>query len=88
MTRGMSPASALREYRLLLAREDLVGKPYAAVLRDELVGRTLLFSRFDKPSQRLLPTDEIDLAAVMLSDLDADTATRRIVADRALKSCD
>jgi hypothetical protein len=78
VSRGMRPAEAIAEYRRLLARDDLTDKPWSAILRDDLTRRTLLFSRFDLPEQRLLPSDVVDFEAVFLSD-DADTATRVIV---------
>ena len=83
VSRGLRPADALSEYRRLLARDDLAGEPWAAVLRDDIVRRTLLFSRFDLPEQRLLSTDVIDFEAVFMADDNADEATRAIVAARS-----
>jgi hypothetical protein len=85
VSRGQSPAQAIAEYRRLLARDDLAGEPWAAVLRDDLLGRTLLFSRFDSPEQRLLPSDTIDLQRVFQSvdsRHDADAIVSGIVSER------
>lgn len=77
-TRTGDAGAALAAYRALLAR-DLDGQKVAAVLRDQGAGRTLLFSRFDMPEQRLRQDDTI--VTEQLLD-DADTATRAIVAAR------
>lgn len=79
-TRTGTPDAALAAFRDLLDRRDLDGEPIAAVLRDQLHGRTLLFSRFDMPQQRLLPTDWIDMDA--LDGASADNATCAIVTAR------
>lgn len=79
-TRTSAPDAALAAFRDLLDRRDLDGEPVAAVLRDQLHQRTLLFSRFDMPHQRLLPTDWIDMDA--LDGASADGATCAIVAAR------
>lgn len=81
VTRGQAPREALAEYRRLLARDDLDGEPWAAVLRDDISRRTLLFSRFDRAEQCLLPADEIEFEAVFMAD-SADEATAAIIASR------
>ena len=81
VSRGLRAAEAIAEYRRLLARDDLAGEPWAAVLRDDITRRTLLFSRFDRDDQRLLPADPIDFEAVFMID-SADDATRAIIAAR------
>jgi hypothetical protein len=58
---------AIAEYRRLLARDDLAGEPWAAVLRDDVFRRTVLFSRFDRPQQRLLPYDALDVLRLIHS---------------------
>lgn len=82
VTRGLRPTEALAEFRRLLARDDLSGDQCAAVLRDDLTRRTLLYSRFDGADQRLLPTDQINFESVFMADNNADDATRAIVAAR------
>lgn len=85
VTKGLTPEAALAEYRRLLARDDLAGQPWAAVLRNERAPVTVLYSRFDLPEQRLLPSDAIDLNAAIeaVRRGGADEATREIVAARA-----
>ncbi len=39
-------------FRRLLAREDLIGKPAAARLVSPFAGRSIYFSRFDRPLGR------------------------------------
>lgn len=84
VTMRLPPDAALTEYRRLLARDDLAGQPWAAVLRDELHPVTVLFSRFDVPDQRLLSSDEIDLiaTAIRAADVGSDCITRQIVEAR------
>lgn len=82
VSRGLGASEALEEYRRLLARDDLVGKPWAAVLRHDGLRRTLLFSRFDMEEQRLLPTDQIDIIVLLERREDADQAVARIVSMR------
>lgn len=84
ITRGLSHTKAIDEYRRLLARDDLAGEPWSAVLRCDLSRRTLLLSRFDLPERRLLPDDKIDFQAIYLSPENADETTLAIVAARKL----
>lgn len=85
VSRGLAPQDALPAFRHLLARDDLAGQPWGVVLRDEWSRVTVLYSRFDTPAQRLLPTDAIDLMVLMENagtSANADILTRQIVSDR------
>lgn len=77
VTRGLDPASALTEYKRLLARDDLIGEKWAAVLRDDVLRKTIYFSRFDREDQRLVPSDDLDL--ILHGGLDTDSMTREII---------
>ena len=82
VSRGLRPAEAIAEYRRLLARDDLAGQSWSAVLRDDLTRRTLLFSRFDRDDQRLLPSDALDWEWIFSTDLGPDDAVRAMVERR------
>jgi hypothetical protein len=83
---ALSVDAALVEFRRLLSRRDLDDHECAAVLRDNVTRRTLLFSRFDLSEQRLLQDDQIDLERVFSSNQTADEMTQNIVASRLRKT--
>jgi hypothetical protein len=82
VTRGLRPPEAIVEFRRLLARDDLAGEEWAAILRDDIGRRTLLFSRFDIDEQRLMPDDTLDWEWIFMSEDGPDDTVRAIVARR------